>query len=245
MIQIYPTKRELADAAAQHAANSLGALLRKQENVRLLAATGASQIDFLERLTGCRDFDWARVELFHLDEYIGVNREHSASFARYIKQRIIEPTGIRRYHLLDGASRPQELVAEIGQEISRAPIDLAFVGIGENGHLAFNDPPADFETEEPYLIVHLDQVCRAQQVEEGWFPSIDDVPKRAITISIPQLLKAREILCIAPDRRKAEAVKSCLEGPLTPAAPASALRAHPNATIFLDADSASLLDSIS
>lgn len=245
MIKIFPNKLELARAAAEHASNSLRALLLKQDNIRLLAATGASQIDFLDRLTAFPDLDWARVELFHLDEYVGLGFEHPASFAHYIKKRIIERTGIVRYHLLDGARDPAEVVAEMNREIARAPIDLAFVGIGENGHLAFNDPPADFETEEPYVIVTLDQACRAQQVGEAWFASVNDVPMQAISISIPQLLKSREILCIVPDQRKAAAVKACLEGPLSPAAPASALRAHPNTTIFLDTDSASLLSSIS
>jgi glucosamine-6-phosphate deaminase len=244
MVRIYGSKLELAEAAADHAANSLAGLLNKQENVRLLAATGASQIEFLARLTAHRDLDWARVELFHLDEYVGLSLGHPASFARYIKQRIIDPSGIRRYHLIDGARDPRETIGEISREITRAPVDLACAGIGENGHLAFNDPPADFETEEPYLMVNLDERCRAQQVGEGWFASVDEVPRRAISISIPQLLKAREILCVVPDRRKAAAVKACLEGPLSPAAPASALRAHPNTTIFLDADSASLLDKL-
>jgi glucosamine-6-phosphate deaminase len=244
MIRVFSTPAEMGGAAAEHAAQSLQALLNKQDHVRLLAATGASQIEFLDRLTAHRDLDWARVELFHLDEYIGLGIDHPASFARYIQQRILDRTGIRRHHLLDGARDPHQVVAEVSREITRAPIDLAFVGIGENGHLAFNDPPADFETEDPYLIVALDQACRAQQVAEGWFSSIDDVPQQAISISIPQLLKAREILCVVPDRRKAAAVKACLDGPLSPSAPASALRAHPNTTIFLDADSASLLDKL-
>ncbi|MGA8026127.1 MAG: glucosamine-6-phosphate deaminase [Bryobacteraceae bacterium] len=232
MIRILPSKHELAVAAAGQAHDSLRRLLEKQNSVRLLAATGASQIEFLERLTRCRDIDWKRIELFHLDEYIGIGRDHPASFARYIKERIIDPTGIERFHLLNGAEMPGEVGA-----------DLAFVGIGENGHLAFNDPPADFDTEEAYLIVDLDQTCRQQQVNEGWFQSIEEVPKRAITISIPQLLKSKEIICVVPDRRKAKAVKMCLEGPLSPMAPASVLRVHPNTTMYLDADSAALLTS--
>lgn len=242
MTRIFLTKDAMARAAAEHATESLRSLLAKQEQVRLLAATGASQIEFLDLLTGNRDLDWARIELFHLDEYVGLDMNHPASFARYIQQRIIDRTGIARYHLLDGARDPREVVDRISHEITRAPIDLAFAGIGENGHLAFNDPPADFETEQPYLIVSLDQACREQQVGEGWFASIEEVPKQAISISIPQLLQAKEILCIVPDQRKAAAVKACLEGPMSPSSPASALRAHPNTTIFLDADSASLLD---
>jgi glucosamine-6-phosphate deaminase len=241
MVKIFPTKNSLAEAAADHAAQSLCNLLTRRHSVRLLAATGASQIEFLEQLTAKRDIDWTRIELFHLDEYAGLGIDHPASFARYIKERIVRPTGIVHYHLLDGARDPREMLREIDREITSAPIDLAFVGIGENGHLAFNDPPADFETEEPYLLVELDRACREQQVGEGWFPSLDDVPKQAISVSIPQLLKSREILCVVPDARKAAAVKACLEGPMSPEAPASVLRAHPNTTIFLDTDSASLL----
>lgn len=241
MIKMFSTKQEMALAAAEHATESLGMLLREQETVRLLAATGASQIEFLNRLTATRDIDWPRVELFHLDEYMGLGIEHPASFARYIKERIIDRTGIRRFHLMDGTRQPGEVLTEINAEISGTRVDLAFVGIGENGHLAFNDPPADFETEEPYLIVELDQACREQQVGEGWFQSVEHVPTQAISISIPQLLKSREILCVVPGGRKAAAVKKCLEGPLSPWAPASALRAHPNTTIFLDAEAAALL----
>jgi glucosamine-6-phosphate deaminase len=235
-IRIFPTKHEMARAAAQHAAHSLRRLLQQQPIVRLLAATGTSQIEFLDHLIAQPDIDWPRIELFHLDEYVGIPPDHPASFARYIKERIIDRTGIECYHLLDGT-------AEVANEITAAPIDFAFTGIGENGHLAFNDPPADFDAEAPYLVVTLDHACRQQQVNEGWFASIDDVPQHAITISIPQLLKAKEILCIVPERRKAPAVKACLEGPISPHAPASALRLHPGTTIFLDAESASLLSS--
>ena len=241
MVKIFPSSQELACAASAHAANSLRALLQHQNSVRLLAATGASQIEFLDRLAAAPGIDWPRIELFHLDEYVGLAIDHPASFARYILDRIILRTGITHYHLLDGTRPPREMLTAINEQVTTARIDLAFAGIGENGHLAFNDPPADFETEDPYLLVNLDQACRAQQVGEGWFASLDDVPRQALSISIHQLLKAREILCIVPDRRKAAAVKACLEGPLSPSAPASALRAHPNTTIFLDADSASLL----
>ncbi len=243
MVRIYPSAQELARAAAAHAARSLGTLLHHQDIVRLLAATGASQIQFLHHLTAAPGIDWSRIELFHLDEYVGLGMDHPASFARYIRDRIIAPTGITNYHLLDGTCPPREVLTAANEQIAKAPVDLAFVGIGENGHLAFNDPPADFETEEPYLLVNLDEACRAQQVGEGWFASLDDVPRQAITISIHQLLKTREILCIVPDKRKAPAVKACLDGPLSPSAPASVLRAHPNTTLFLDADSASLLSA--
>jgi glucosamine-6-phosphate deaminase len=243
MVQVFPTKAELATAAATLAAERLRDLLAKQLQVRLLAATGASQLEFLDRLAAELGIDWLRVELFHLDEYVGLSIDHPASFAGYIKQRIVDRMGILRYHLLDGARDPKQVVAEAGQAILSAPIDLAFAGIGENGHLAFNDPPADFEIEDPYLIVELDEACRRQQVGEGWFASLDDVPRQAISISIHQLLKAREILCIVPDERKAQAVRACLMGAISPEAPASILRIHPNTTIFLDKASASLLST--
>ncbi len=232
----------MAAAAAGQASQSLLTLLENQGSVRLLAATGASQIEFLSILTVNTWIDWSRVELFHLDEYAGLSIEHPASFARYIKERIIDPTGIRRYHLLDGSQDPRAVASEVGQQLAGAHVDLAFAGIGENGHLAFNDPPADFEAEDPYLIVELDEACRRQQVGEGWFDSIEAVPKRAISISIRQLLKTREIICVVPDSRKARAVSNSLQGAVSPMTPASVLRVHPNTSIFLDADSAALLE---
>jgi glucosamine-6-phosphate deaminase len=244
MVQVFPTKAEMALAAAALAGDRLRGLLAQQPRVRLLAATGASQIEFLDRLTAQPDIDWKRVELFHLDEYVGLSIDHPASFARYIKQRIVDRVGIIHFHLLQGDRDPHEVAAEAGRAIAAAPIDLAFVGIGENGHLAFNDPPADFEIEDPYLIVQLDQACRQQQVGEGWFAMLDDVPRQAISISIHQLLKTREILCIVPDERKAQAVRACLVGPVSPETPASILRIHPSTTIFLDNASASALSTL-
>ncbi len=241
MVRILKTSDELAQSAAHHAADSLRALLERQSTARLLAATGASQIAFLDLLTALPGVDWKRVELFHLDEYVGLSIEHPASFARYIKEKIVDRTGISHFHLLDGQQDPHVSIRETGREIASKPVDLAFVGIGENGHLAFNDPPADFETEDPYLIVELDELCRQQQVGEGWFASIQDVPTRALTISIKQLMQTREILCVVPDHRKAMAVRACLDGPVSPLAPASILRLHPNTTIYLDRHSSALL----
>jgi len=155
----------------------------------------------------------------------------------------VQPLGIREYHLLDGLGDPDKMARKMSAELAAKPVQLAFCGIGENGHLAFNDPPADFEAPHPYIVVDLDELCRRQQVGEGWFESIEDVPRRAITISIPWLMRAGEIVCVVPDRRKAEAVKACFEGPVSPMAPGSILRVHPNAHIFLDRDSAALLES--
>jgi glucosamine-6-phosphate deaminase len=155
---------------------------------------------------------------------------------------LIRPSGIQRYHFLDSEGDPQEVCRTVGEALARAPVDVAFAGIGENGHLAFNDPPADFETDSPYIVVQLDERCCRQQVGEGWFASLADVPKTAISMTVRQILRAHAIICVVPDRRKAEAVRACVEGPLTPMAPASILRTHANTTIYLDRDSASLLD---
>ncbi len=181
--------------------------------------------------------------MFHLDEYVGLPVEHPASFRKYLLERLIRKTGMGKYHLLDGEKEPEKVIREVGRELNSAPVDVAFVGIGENGHLAFNDPPADFETEEPYLVVRLDEACRRQQVGEGWFGALAEVPERAISMSVRQILKAREIICVVPDARKARAVKECFEGRVTPSAPASILRTHENVTVYLDRDSAALLDS--
>ena len=199
------------------------------------------QFDFLSALTQDRTIDWRRVELFHLDEYVALPIEHPASFRRYLMDRLIGPAGITRYHFLDAERDAEDVAERVGLALARAPLDLAFVGIGENGHLAFNDPPADFATERPYLVVSLDAACRRQQVGEGWFASVDDVPERAVTMSIHSILSAREIIAVVPDARKAQAVRACVEGDVTPLAPASILRPHPNVTLYLDADSAALL----
>ena len=240
-VRVLASKAALGEAAAKHAALSLQRLLAKPGSVRLVAATGASQLEFLDVLTSTPGINWQRVEMFHLDEYIGLPATHPASFCKYLLERLIHKTGISHFHLLDGEQDPEKVIQRVGGELRSRPPDLAFVGIGENGHLAFNDPPADFETEDPYLIVELDEVCRRQQVMEGWFPDITDVPARAISMSVKQILKANEIIAIVPDARKSEAVKACLEGEISPMAPASILRTHPNTTLYLDTESAALV----
>jgi len=240
-IRVLESKQSVGRAAADHAATSLRSALSKSSTARLVAATGASQFQFLEFLTAAPDIDWKRIELFHLDEYVGLPVSHPASFRKYLYERLINKTGITHHHLLDGQRDPQLVAAEIGRELQSGAVDLAFAGIGENGHLAFNDPPADFQTEQPYLVVQLDQACRQQQVNEGWFPSLADVPATAISMSVRQILRAKEIIAVVPDARKAQAVKACFEGDISPLAPASILREHPNTTVYLDTDSASLL----
>lgn len=238
---VFSNTHELGIAAATHAAGAINRAIAGHGLARILVATGASQFEFLAALTSRHDVDWSRVEMFHLDEYVGIPPTHPASFQKYLRERLIQPTGITRFHMLDGDKDPHEVCRRVGRELQSAPIDCAFVGIGENGHLAFNDPPADFETTDPYLVVELDEACRRQQVGEGWFPTFDDVPTRAISISIRQILASREIVCVVPDLRKAEAVRNCLAGPVSPLAPASILQTHPDTTVYLDTASASLL----
>jgi glucosamine-6-phosphate deaminase len=240
--RVFDDKSALGAAAAQEASQALRRTIAEKGHARIIAATGASQFEFLGVLSSDRSVDWKKVEMFHLDEYVGLPIDHPASFRRYLLERLIQKTGIERAHLLDGEQDPRQVCRAVGAEIAKAPIDVAFVGIGENGHLAFNDPPADFQTEEPYIVVQLDEACRRQQVGEGWFESFEKVPAQALSMSIRQILKAKKILCIVPDARKATAVKVCLEGRVDPMAPASILQTHADTTIYLDHESAKLLE---
>jgi glucosamine-6-phosphate deaminase len=241
-VRILETKAELGQAAAERAAAAIGEAIARQGRARVIAATGASQFEFLDALTAMRDVDWPRVEMFHLDEYVGLPETHPASFRRYLRERIVERVHPGSFNFIEGdATDAGTECRRVGELISRQPIDVAFVGIGENGHLAFNDPPADFETEEPYLVVALDAACRRQQLGEGWFAHLEDVPSHAISMSIQQMLKAKEILAVVPDARKAAAVRDCLSLTVSPDRPSSILRTHPRTTLFLDRDSAALL----
>src|SRR5438067_6691100 len=241
VINIYDDKISLGHAAAEQAAVSLRNAIEGRGGARIIAATGASQFEFLDALTAMPKIEWRRVEMFHLDEYIGLPVAHPASFRKYLRERLINKTGITKYHFLDGEGDVPSIVRKVSAELTASLIDVAFVGIGENGHLAFNDPPANFETEEPYLIVDLDEPCRQQQVGEGWFGDLSEVPKQAISMSVRQVLKAKEIIAIVPDARKAQAVRACFEGPVSPMAPSSILRTHGDTTIYLDRNSAALL----
>jgi glucosamine-6-phosphate deaminase len=241
LVRAFEDKISLGKAAAERAATVMRRAIRDHGRARIVVATGTSQIDFLNELTKAENIDWSRVEMFHLDEYIGLPITHPASFRKYLLERLIHKTAITQYHLLDGDRDPREVVRRVGDALRSAPIDVAFAGMGENGHLAFNDPPADFETEEAYLIVNLDETCRRQQVSEGWFADISEVPRQAISMSVRQILKAKEIISVVPDGRKAQAVKLCIEGPIGPMAPASILRNHSATTVYLDRESASLL----
>ena len=240
-VEVFPDKKSLSHAAAKNAAEILHNTIQKRGQARIIAATGAAQFDFLEVLTQAPGIDWAKVEMFHLDEYIGLPATHPASFRKFLLDRLINKTAMSRYHLLDGDQDPKNVIAEVTADIRKAPIDIAFVGIGENGHLAFNDPPANFDTDEAYIVVELDEACRRQQMGEGWFKSLDDVPRHALSMTVKQVLKADRIIAIVPEKRKAEAVMKCFSGEITPMAPASILRTHQNTIVYLDNDSASLL----
>ena len=242
-IKRFEDKQQMAKVAAEEAASILREAIQKNGKARIIAATGAAQFPFLEVLTRLPAMDWSRVEMFHLDEYIGIPETHPASFCRFLKERLIDKTGITQHHLLHGDLDPEKVISETSAALASAPIDVAFVGIGENGHLAFNDPPADFETEEPYIVVDLDEACRRQQMGEGWFATLGDVPKRAISMSIRQIMKAKKIICFVPDARKAPAVHACFDGEISPAAPASILRKHAQTDVYLDKESSALLSA--
>ena len=236
------TKRETSEAAAHVASTKLREAINANRQASFIVATGASQFDFLAALTADETIDWKHTTMFHLDEYIGIPETHPASFRKYLRERLVDIVHPGTVHFLDGeADDPQAECNRLNGIIAQHQIDVAFVGIGENGHLAFNDPPADFETTDPYILVELDEACRLQQVGEGWFTGLDAVPTQAISMSIQQIMKAQTIICTVPDERKAEAVRNCLHGDITPMHPASILQTHPDCTVFLDTGSASLL----
>ncbi|MDV6032033.1 MAG: glucosamine-6-phosphate deaminase [Phycisphaera sp. RhM] len=224
---------------AEHAAQDLRDAIKENGEAYLIVATGASQFEVLAHLVAQDDIDWSRVHGFHLDEYIGIGRDHPASFCGYLKERFVDKVPLASFHYLSGDTDATETVRQAATKVSSVTVDVALVGIGENGHLAFNDPPADFETDSPYLIVELDHECRMQQVGEGWFGSLDEVPTHAISMSIQQILKTKKIYCSVPDERKAAAVRDTLCGPITPDVPASILRNHSGTTLIIDDAAAS------
>jgi glucosamine-6-phosphate deaminase len=243
LLKVFPDKSSLSHAAAEQAANAIRNAIARRGQARIVAATAASQIEFLDALTRASGIDWSRVEAFHLDEYIGLPVTHPGSFRKMLLEQLIQKTGISKYQLLDGdAPDPARVARRVSKELASSPVDIAFLGIGENGHIAFNDPPANFEVEDPYIVVELDEACRQQQVGEAWFADISQVPKRALSMSVRQVMKAKEVLAVVPDQRKARAIRACFAGEISPMAPASILRAHPNATVYLDKNSASMLN---
>lgn len=240
-INVSPTKPDLGKKAAKAGAELIRKAIAENGYANIIVATGASQFEMLEELVK-EDIDWQVVTAFHLDEYIGIPPNHPASFRKYLKERLADLVPLRTFHYVDGdTGHPEKECIRLGILIAQHPIDVAFIGIGENSHVAFNDPPADFDTEEAYLVVNLDDACRRQQLGEGWFPTFEDVPQKAISMSIKQIMKSKAIICSVPDERKAWAVKNALKGPVTNLIPASILQRHPHTLLFLDKASASMI----
>lgn len=241
-ISISPTSKELGIRAAAYSAEILNQCIRERGKARLLLSTGKSQFDTLEALVK-QDVDWSKVEMFHLDEYIGISEEHPASFRKYLKERFISKVNLGKAYLIDGDGDIYKTLYRLTEAIRQEPIDLALIGIGENAHIAFNDPPADFDTKEAFRVVALDRKCREQQVGEGWFASVEDVPKLAISITVYQIMQSRVIVSSVPYKVKADAIKQMIENEVTNRIPATILKTHPQFALFLDRESASLIEN--
>lgn len=242
-VRVFNNKQEMGIQAASAGANMIRQALAERETANIILATGASQFEMIASLVAEPDINWSRVTVFHLDEYVGLPITHPASFRKYLIDRFVDqlPSPLRAFHELNGEGDPLAECRRVGKIFCDHPIDVAFVGIGENGHLAFNDPPADFDIDEPYIVVELDERCRHQQFGEGWFESLEQVPKQALSMSVRQILKSRAIICTVPDERKAVAVRDSLEGKVTPLVPASILQRHPQVGVYLDRAAATLL----
>lgn len=241
-IRVLTDAHALGEASAKAAAASINSIIAAKGSADIILATGASQFATLDFLVSGGGIDWSKVTMFHLDEYVGLPETHPASFRKYLRDRFISRVpSLKSYHLIDAETHPDNECERISKIIMEHPIDLALIGIGENGHIAFNDPPADFDTETPYIIVNLDEACRNQQLGEGWFPTMDDVPTRAISMSVRQILKSKEIICSVPDARKAIAIKNTIMREVDNLYPSTILKTHPHCTLFLDTHSASLL----
>ena len=241
-VNIMESKAVLGKAASDQGVGIIKKILEEKGGANIILATGASQFEMLGELVKA-EMDWCKVTVFHLDEYIGIPEGHPASFRKYLNERFVNLVSPAAFHAINGEAVPEEECIRLNGIIKKHKIDVAFVGIGENGHLAFNDPPADFETEDPYIVVDLDEACRRQQMGEGWFPSLEAVPEQAISMSIRQIMKSTTIICSVPDARKAKAVKNSLEEIVSPLVPASILTTHGDAWLYLEKESASLLKS--
>jgi len=243
-IQIFENVTELGKSAGSAAAKLIRETINENGAANIILATGASQFQTLNQLISEQDIDWSKVTMFHLDEYIDLPVTHPASFRKYLQERfLLKVPALKAAYLINGEGDVNEECKRLGDLIIQNPIDVALAGIGENGHLAFNDPPADFETEQPYIVVELDLACRKQQLGEGWFKSFEDVPHKAISMSIKQIMKSKHIICSVPDSRKAIAVRNTLEQPVSNLYPASILQTHEDCTFYLDKDSAALLSA--
>ena len=243
-LMICKDKVDCGAEAAKFGAQRIREAIAEKGECRIILATGASQFEMLSALLKEEGIDWSKVTMFHLDEYVGLPYSHPASFRKYLMERFVEklPVKMKEVNLVEGdAADLKGFIANLGKKIAEKPIDVCFIGIGENGHIAFNDPPADFDTEEPYLIVDLDEACRNQQLGEGWFPNFDAVPKQAVSMSVRQIMKSRCIVNTVPDSRKAHAIKITFEEELSPMHPASVIRLHPDCRTFCDEPAAAEL----
>jgi glucosamine-6-phosphate deaminase len=240
-IIIATSKHDLGRQAAIKGTSLIKKAIMEHGKANIIVATGASQFEMLAELVK-QDVDWSVVTAFHLDEYIGIPVSHPASFRKYLKERFVDLVCPKEFHYVNGDSGdPESECVRLGNIISKNPIDVAFVGIGENSHLAFNDPPADFDTEAAYIVVNLDEACRRQQMGEGWFDTFEDVPAQAISMSIKQIMKSKNIICSVPDERKAWAVKQAVKSDVSNSCPASILQNHAATWLYLDEKSSSLL----
>ena len=242
-LSISGTKEELGSVAAAAGARKIREALSERKEVSIVMASAASQFEVIGALLKETAIEWERVILFHLDEYIGLPEDHPASFSRFLRDRFVEllPRQLKCFYPIDGCADPDSECERLGKIMGRDDPLAAFIGIGENGHIAFNDPPADFKAKAPYIVVELDEKCRRQQVGEGWFSELAAVPEQAISMSVEQIMRAERIICSVPDARKAAAVRSTIEEPVSPEVPATILQRHPDCSLFLDEPSASLL----
>lgn len=239
-IVVSKTAEELGRKAASDAAKAINQAIDEKGSARILLSTGASQFTTIEALLE-EDIAWSKVEMFHLDEYVGLDETHKASFRKYLKERFTSLIDIKKAHFVNGEGDINKNISMLTEAIRKEPIDVALIGIGENAHIAFNDPPANFDTKDAYIVVELDDTCKMQQVGEGWFETIDDVPKKAITMTVHQIMQSKKIISCVPYKQKAKAVKDTIENDVTNMIPATMLKKHGDWTLYLDEDSASLL----
>ena len=237
IIHVYRTPEEMGNEAARLIAEKLNAAIAQKGEARLLLSTGASQFEMMDALIHM-PVDFAKVTMFHLDEYVALPVTHIASFRKYLQERFVDKVPLKEAVFVNGEGNVEANIAAITARIKEAPIDVGVIGIGENGHIAFNDPPADFDTEASYKVVNLDERCKRQQVGEGWFATVDDVPKQAISMTVKQIMACDSIVSVVPHAVKAEAVKNTLERDVTNLVPATIMKTHPDFNLFLDSESA-------
>ena len=239
-VNVLPTPKALGEAAASSIADLLNKAIKEKDSARVILSTGASQFETIEALIK-KDVDWSKVEMFHLDEYVNLPESHIASFRKYLKERFVSHLPLKAAYFVNGEGDIEKNIAELTVELRKAPVDVGVIGIGENGHIAFNDPPADFETDEAYKVVKLDERCRMQQVGEGWFGSIEEVPEQAITMCVKQIMACEHIVTSAPHAVKAEAIYNTITSPVTNMIPGTILKTHPDWKLFIDDESAKQL----